>query len=167
MNKFMRFMRWWVGKQDVDDTGILDEEGHYILGGVIWSNGNSWSYRGSYVSFDGAYVEVNHGGTARLGPGRGVTRIRVDSIVSVEVKPPSGGTDFLRRCFPGWIRFVTAGTARSVRLERLGRRTVGAGTDPGAMRTCSIERYRQLLALRDAVEAVREWPMAVPSQRSI
>jgi hypothetical protein len=81
-------------------------------------------YLGGWVEFDGQFVTVGHGGATRFLAGKGVKRIHISQIASVQIKPAGPLVN-------GFIQFATAGG--NERRSAFGRQTYDAGSDENSV----------------------------------
>ncbi|MGK3708852.1 DUF4429 domain-containing protein [Arthrobacter sp. IK3] len=94
-----------------------------------------------YVSFDGHYVTIQHLGLGRFTIGKGVKRIPVTAISSIQVKPSGVAV-------AGFIQFSLPGGVE--KQSSFGSQTRDAGRDENSMVIYGNDA--DYLALRDAVE---------------
>ncbi|MCC3280719.1 DUF4429 domain-containing protein [Arthrobacter sp. zg-Y40] len=97
-----------------------------------------------YVSFDGHYVTIQHLGLGRFTVGKGVKRIPITSISSIQVKP-SGAL------VSGFIQFSLPGGTEM--RSQFGRQSTDAAGDENSMMIYGNEP--DFLALRDAIETAQ------------
>lgn len=98
-----------------------------------------------YVSFDGHFVTIQHVALGRFTVGKGIKRIPVTAISSVQVKMPGW-------VMVGYIQFSLPG-GNEVRSE-FGRQTFDATKDENTMAFEGSEAPA-FLAVRDAIEAAQ------------
>lgn len=98
-----------------------------------------------YVAFDGHFVTIQHVAIGRFTVGKGVKRIPVTAISSVQIKMPGWA-------LVGYIQFPLPG-GNEVRSD-FGRQTIDAAHDENSM---GFERPEAaaFLAMRDAIEAAQ------------
>ncbi|MHA7191128.1 DUF4429 domain-containing protein [Arthrobacter sp. MDT2-16] len=108
-----------------------------------------------YVAFDGHYVTIQHVGLGRVTIGKGVKRIPVTAISSVQIKPPG-------LVMSGFIQFSIAGG--NEKRSAFGHQTMSAVEDENSVVFVKGEEA-EFLAMRDAIEAAQRaihQPQEVP-----
>ena len=98
-----------------------------------------------YVAFDGYFVTIQHIGLGRVTIGKGVKRVPITSISSVQIKP-SGVV------MAGFIQFSIAGGNEKV--SAFGHQTMSAVKDENSI-TFGMGEDAAFIAIRDAVEAAQ------------
>ncbi|WP_422390223.1 DUF4429 domain-containing protein [Arthrobacter sp. N1] len=98
-----------------------------------------------YVAFDGHFVTIQHIGLGRLTIGKGVKRVPITAISSVQIKP-SGIV------MSGFIQFSIAGGNEKV--SAFGHQTMSAVKDENSV-TFGMGEDAAFIAIRDAVEAAQ------------
>jgi hypothetical protein len=99
-------------------------------------------YGGGSVSFDGQFLEINHGGLDTFTQGRSNKRVHVSQITAVSITPANWVTN--------GIFSVTLAGAIEVHA-RSGRRGRAAGWDPNSLRFLR-KHEADFRAIRDAIE---------------
>jgi hypothetical protein len=99
-------------------------------------------YGGGTVSFDGQFLEINHGGLEAFTQGRSNKRVHVSQITAVSITPANWITN--------GIFSVTMAGAFEIHA-RSGRRGKSAGWDPNSVRF-TRKHSEDFLALRNAIE---------------
>lgn len=109
-----------------------------------------------YVAFDGHYVTIQHIGLTRLTIGKGVKRIPITAISSVQIKPAGV-------VMSGFIQFSIAGG--NEKTSSFGHQTMSAVEDENSVTFVSGEE-KGFLAVRDAIEQAQRdlhTPRVVPA----
>jgi hypothetical protein len=99
-------------------------------------------YGGGWVEFDGQFVSIGHGGVSRLVVGKGVKRIHISQLASVQIKPAG-------LLVNGFIQFATGGG--NERQSRFGSQTPDAVSDENSV-VFRRGQQAQFEELRKAVE---------------
>lgn len=99
-------------------------------------------YGGGWVEFDGQFVSIGHGGLSRLVVGKGVKRIHIGQIASVQIKPAGPFVN-------GFIQFATAGG--NERRSQFGRQTSDAVSDENSV-VFRRGQQKQFEEIRRAIE---------------
>lgn len=115
-------------KFDIPETAVLAR---------TWGEG--------YVSFDGHFVTIQRHGLGRFNVGKGIKRIPLTAISSIQIKPQG-------LAVPGFIQFSLAGG--NEKTSEFGRQTRDASKDENSMLISNARNNEfEFVALRDAVEA--------------
>ncbi|MHA7209520.1 DUF4429 domain-containing protein [Arthrobacter sp. MDT1-65] len=113
-----------------------------------------------YIAFDGHFVTIQHIGLGRVTIGKGVKRVPITSISSVQIKP-SGVV------MAGFIQFSIAGGNEKV--SAFGHQTMSAVKDENSI-TFGMGEDAAFIAIRDAVEAAQRalhQPQAAPAPQPV
>ncbi|WP_181035020.1 DUF4429 domain-containing protein [Arthrobacter sp. B0490] len=98
-----------------------------------------------YVAFDGHFVTIQQIGLGRLTIGKGVKRIPITAISSVQIKPPGV-------VMSGFIQFSIAGG--NEKTSRFGHQTMSAVEDENSVVFVKGEE-KAFLAMRNAIESAQ------------